>query len=176
MNEIQHIQLSAAKIVEEQSKDEVWREVISWVEQGQVLEKAETKDKAREVLVAFSMFDPEVFKMRGGVLMFMKAANRNRKGEVWWICLLESKVCSLCHQSDVGGHRGLEGTLNKFLKGCFMLSARKKICFLNGVCETCLTKEQGMPVRTGEHVPLLTGYPCRRQLGEIDICSQRRIV
>ena len=39
-------------------------------------EKAETRGKAREVLVALSMFNPEVFKMRDGVLMFTKAANR----------------------------------------------------------------------------------------------------
>ena len=57
-----------------------------------------------------------------------------------------------------GGHRGLEGTLNKFLKGLFMLLARQTIHFLNGGCDTYLTKEQSMPVRAGEHVPVLTGY------------------
>ena len=67
------------------------------------------------------------------------------------------EVWSLCHQSDVGGHRGLEGTLNKFLKGFFMQSARHKIHFLNGGCDTCLTKEQIISVRAVEHVPLLTG-------------------
>ena len=91
----------------------------------------------------------------------MKASSRNQMGEVWRICILESmvsQVWSLCHQSDVGGHRGLEGTLNKVLKGFFMLSARQKIHFLNGGCDTCLTKKQSMPVRVGEHVPLLTVY------------------
>ena len=39
-----------------------------------------------------------------------------------------------------------------------MLSARQKIHFLNGRCNTRLTKERSMPVRTGEHVPSLTGY------------------
>ena len=120
------------EIAEEQAKDEVWSEVISWVEQVRVPEKAETRGKARKVLVACSLFDPEVFKMRDRVLMFKKAANRNWMGEVWWICLPESillEVWSLCHQSDVGG---LEGSLNKFLKGFFMLSARQKIHFLNG--------------------------------------------
>ena len=53
-----------------------------------------------------------------------------------------SLVWSLCHQSDVGGHGGLEGTLNKFLKGFFMLSSRQKIHFLNGGCDTSLTKER----------------------------------
>ena len=39
-----------------------------------------------------------------------------------------------------------------------MLSARQKILFLNIVCDTCLTKERSMPVRTGEHVLPLTVY------------------
>ena len=93
--------------------------------------------------------------------MFTKAANKNRIGEVWQICLPESMVkelWSLCHESDLEGHRGLEGTLNKFLKGCFMLSVRQKLRFLNGGCDTCLTKERSMLVRTGEHNPSLTGY------------------
>ena len=81
-----------AEIAEELAKDEVWSEVISWVEQGRLPEKAETRGKAREVLVACSMLDPEVFKMRDKVLMFTKAANRNQIGEVWGICLSELMV------------------------------------------------------------------------------------
>ena len=72
------------------------------------------------------MFDPEVFKMKDEVLMFTKAANRNWIREVWRICLPESmvkEVWSLCHQINLGGLRGLEGTLKKFLKGFFLLSA-----------------------------------------------------
>ena len=48
--------------------------------------------------------------------------------------------------------------MNKFLNEFFLLSARQKISFLNGGCDTCLTKEWSMPVRTREHVPSLTGY------------------
>ena len=106
INEIQHIQRSMAEISAEQAKDEAWIEVISWVEQGHVPEKRETRGKAREVLVALSMFDPEVFKMKDRVLMFTKPANWKRIGEVWQICLPESmvtEVWSLCHQSDLGG-------------------------------------------------------------------------
>ena len=66
--------------------------MISWIEQEQLLKKMETRGKANEVLVAFFMFDPEVFKMKDGVLMFTKAANRNWIREVWRICLLESMV------------------------------------------------------------------------------------
>ena len=93
--------------------------------------------------------------------MFTKAANRNQTGEVGRICIPASmvrEVWSLCHQSDLGGHRGLEGTLNKFLQGFFMLSARPKLRFLNGGCDTCTVKERSMPVRTGVHIPSLTGY------------------
>ena len=56
--------------------------MISWIEQGQLPEKTETRGKAREVLVARSMFNPEVFKMMDGVLMFTKVANRNWIREV----------------------------------------------------------------------------------------------
>ena len=52
-------------------------------------EKAETRGITQEELVACSMFDPEVFKMRDGVLMLTKAASRNRLGYVWGICLME---------------------------------------------------------------------------------------
>ena len=93
VNEIQYIQCSMIEVAEEQAKNKVWR---------------------------------EVFRMKDRVLMFTKAANRNQIGEVWPICLLESmvtKVCSLCHQSHLGGHRVLDGTLNKFLKGFFLVSA-----------------------------------------------------
>ena len=93
--------------------------------------------------------------------MFTKVANKNRIGEVWGICLPESmvkEIWNLCHQSDIGGHRGLEGTLNKFLKGFFLLSTRQKLHFSNSRGDTCLTKEGSMLVRTGEHVPSLTGY------------------
>ena len=62
----------------QKNNDEVWSKVISWVEKGQLPEKAETKGKAREVLIACSIFYPAVFKMKDGVLMFTKAANRNQ--------------------------------------------------------------------------------------------------
>ena len=94
-NEIQLIQRSLIEIAEEQSKDKVWSQVISWVEKGQLPEKLETRGKAREVLVVCSMFNPEVFKMKDGVLKFTKAANRNWNGEVWRICLPESIVREL---------------------------------------------------------------------------------
>ena len=72
--------------------------------------KTKTRRKAREVLVEHSMFDPEIFKMKDEVLMFTKAANKNWRGEVWRICVPEfmiPEVWSLCHQSNLGDHKGL---------------------------------------------------------------------
>ena len=42
VNEIPHVQRSTAETADEKAKDEVWSEVISWVEQGLVREKAKT--------------------------------------------------------------------------------------------------------------------------------------
>ena len=47
VNEIQHSQRSMRKVVEEQAKDEVWSEVISWVEKGQLPKKAENRGKTQ---------------------------------------------------------------------------------------------------------------------------------
>ena len=135
--------------------------MISWIETGQLPEKAETWGKSREVAGARSIFDPELFKLVGGVLMYTKAANPHQDSGVGRICIPASmvkEVWSLCHQSDQGGHRGLEGTLNKFLKGFFMLSARTKLRFLNAGCDTCIVKERSVPARSGIHLPSLTGY------------------
>ena len=160
--------------------------MISWLEKGQLPEKAETRGKTREVLVARSIFNPAVFKMIDGVLMFTKAANRNQTGEVGRICIPAStvkKVWSLCHQSYLGEHRGLEGMLNKFLRGFFMLSARRKLRFLNEGCDICIVKERSMPIRTGVHMPSLTGYVGEKLYivlvslcEEIDTYSRRRMV
>ena len=54
VNEIQHIQRSLIEIAEEQAKDKVWSEVISWIEQGRLPEKVETRCEAREVSVGLS--------------------------------------------------------------------------------------------------------------------------
>ena len=92
VNEIQHMQGSLIEITKKKSKDKVWSKVISWIEKRHLLEKSETRVKAREVLVEYSMLNPEVLKMKDGVLMFTKAANKYWIGEVWQICLPESMV------------------------------------------------------------------------------------
>ena len=82
INEIQHIQQNLGEMAEEQAKDEVWSEVINWVKKGKLPNKVETHGKMKEVLPAHSIFDPSVFKIRDGVLMFTNSANRHQSGEV----------------------------------------------------------------------------------------------
>ena len=48
VNEIQHIQCSLIEISEEQAKDKVWSEVISWIEQGWLPEKAERRQEVKQ--------------------------------------------------------------------------------------------------------------------------------
>ena len=50
--------------------------------------------------MACSMFNPEVFKMKDGVLMFTKAGNKNWIREVWQKCLLKSMVEEVWKQSS----------------------------------------------------------------------------
>ena len=115
INEVQHIQRQLSEVAEEQANDEVWSEVIKWVRKGHALDKSEVRGKLMEFLVARSQFNPTLFKIRDGVLMYTKSENRNQTGEVGRICIPETmvkEVWSLCHQSDSGGYRGIDGTLH----------------------------------------------------------------
>ena len=48
INEVQHIQQQLSEVAEEQAKDEVWSEVISWVEKGQLPDKLDTRGRLRK--------------------------------------------------------------------------------------------------------------------------------
>ena len=129
------------------------------------------------------MFDPTVFKMKDGVLMFTKAANKNNVGEVGRICIPGSmvrEVWSLCHQSDMGGHRGLEGTLNKFLRGFFMVSPRQKLRFLNGGCDTCTYSQETEHASKDQNTrSILDGIRWRKAIRRLSVYvrySERKLI
>ena len=50
VNEIQHIQQNWGEITEEQAKDEVWKEVISWVEKGKLPDTWEDEGGSRSLI------------------------------------------------------------------------------------------------------------------------------
>ena len=122
--------------------------MFKWVKRGKAPEKVEIRVKMKEIQAPRSLFDPSVFKIRDGILIFTKSANCHQSGEVGRICIPKSmirEVLSLCHQCDLGGHRGLDGTLNKFLRGFFMFSPRDKLRYLNDGCDVCMVKERSIP-------------------------------
>ena len=60
------------------------------------------------------------------------------------------EVFKICHEGMAGGHRGVAGTLDKFQRTFFAMSACEKICRLVDRCNTCLVKR-------GPHVPRTVG-------------------
>ena len=51
------------------------------------------------------------------------------------------EVFKICHEGMAGGHRGMAGTLDKFQRTFFMMSAREKIRRLVDCCNMSLAKE-----------------------------------
>ena len=49
------------------------------------------------------------------------------------------ELFKICHEGVAGGHRGVAGTLDKFQRTFFTMSAREKIRRLVERCDTCLT-------------------------------------
>ena len=45
INEVQHVQRQLSEVAEEQAKDEVWSEVISWVEKGHMQKQEEGRER-----------------------------------------------------------------------------------------------------------------------------------
>ena len=63
----------------------------------------------------------------------------------------------ICHEGVAGGHRGLAGTLDKFQRTFFTMSAREKIRRLVDRFDTCLAKERSIQNKRGPHVPSTVG-------------------
>ena len=54
-------------------------------------------------------------------------------------------------------HEGVAGTLEKFQRTFFAMSAREKIRRLVDRCNTCLAKERSIQAKRGPHVPSTVG-------------------
>ena len=63
------------------------------------------------------------------------------------------EVFKICNEGVAGGHRGVAGTLDKFQRTFFTMSARKKIRRLVDRCNPCLAKERSIQTKRGPHVP-----------------------
>ena len=67
------------------------------------------------------------------------------------------EVFKICHKGVAGGHRGMAGTLDKFQRTFFAMSAREKIRRLVDRCNTFLAKERNIQAKRGPHVPSTVG-------------------
>ena len=67
------------------------------------------------------------------------------------------EVFKICHKGVAGGHRGMAGTLDKFQRTFFAMSAREKIRRLVDRCNTFLAKERNIQAKRGPHVPSKVG-------------------
>ena len=59
------------------------------------------------------------------------------------------EVFKICHEAMAGEHRGVAGTLDKFQRAFFTMSAHEKIRRLVDGCNTCLAKERSIQTREG---------------------------
>ena len=67
------------------------------------------------------------------------------------------EVFKICHEGMAGGHRGVAGTLDKFQRTFFAMSAHEKIHRLVDRCNTCLAKERSIQAKRGPHMPSTVG-------------------
>ena len=63
VNEVEFHQTSQEDVRRKQETDPVWKEVLKWVEKGEGPSFRELRGKEQEMLVACSLFSPELFQI-----------------------------------------------------------------------------------------------------------------
>ena len=138
-----------------QEEDVVWKEVIKWLLSGKVPKMQEVRGGIQEVI-----FNPTLFVMHNGILYYNWHTDPAKPYDALRVCVPAVKleeVFKICHEGVAGGHRGMAGTLDKFQRTFFAMSAREKIWRLVDRCNTCLTKERSIQAKRGPHVPSTVG-------------------
>ena len=136
-----------------QEEVEVWGEVIKWVVDGKV-------PKMQEVLSVRQIFNPTLFVLHIGILCYNRHTDPAKPYDALPVCVPAVKldeVFKVCHKGVAGGHRGVAGTLDKFQRTFFVMSAREKIRRLVDCCDTCLAKERSIKAKRGPHVHSTVG-------------------
>ena len=121
--------------------------MIKWVLDGKAPKLAEVRGKVQEVLTVRQLFNPVLIMLNNGVLCYNRHTDPTRTYDAKRICIPESKLreaFQICHEGLAAGHRGVNGTLDKFQRTFFTLSARDKIRRLVERCDVCLTKERSI--------------------------------
>ena len=143
-----------------QEEDEVWKEVIKWIENGKVPKMQEVRGGVQEVISVRPIFNPTLFVLHNGILCYNRHTDPAKPYDAVCVCVPTVKleeVFKICHEGVAGGHRGVAGTLDKFQRTFFVMSAREKIRRLMDRCNTCLAKERSIQAKRGPHVPTTVG-------------------
>ena len=145
-----------------QEVDEVWKEVIQWVTDGEVPKLSEVRGKVQEVLTLRQLFNPLLFVIHNGILCYNRHTDPTKPYDALRICVPEVKLketfqFQICHEGIMAGHTGVNGTLDKFQRTFFVVSACDKIRTLVNNCHICLSKERSMKNKMGPHVPSTVG-------------------
>ena len=106
-----------------QEEDEVWKEGIKWLLDGKVPKMQEVRGGIKEVLSVRQIFNPTLFVMHNGILCYNLHTDPANPYDVLCVCVPAVKleeVFKICHE-------GVAGTLDKFQRTFFKMSAREKI-------------------------------------------------
>ena len=88
----------------------------------------EVRGKIQEVISVRHIFNPTLFVLHNGIL-FITVTQIQPSHMMLYLCVPAVKleeVFKICHEGMAGGHRGVAGTLDKFQRTFFLMSAREK--------------------------------------------------
>ena len=101
-----------------------------------------------------------LFVIHNSVLCYNRHTDPTKPYDALCVCIPVVKVkktFQICHEGVSAGHRGVAGTLDKFQRTFFIMSAHDKIRRLVERCDICLETERSIKVKTGPHVPSTVG-------------------
>ena len=113
-----------------QERDEVWKEVIKWILEDKAPKMQELRRSVQEVLSVRQIFNPMLFVIHNGVLCYNRHTDPTKPYDALSICVPTVKVketFQICHEGVTARHRGVAGTLDKFQRTFFIMSACDKI-------------------------------------------------
>ena len=143
-----------------QEEDVVWKEVIKWTVDGKVPKMQEVRGGIQEVISVRQIFNSTLFVMHNGILCYNRHTDPAKPYDALRVCVPVVKleeVFKIFHEGMAGGHRGVAGTIDKFQRTFFAMSARGKIRRLVDRCNTCLTEERSIQTKRGPHVSSTVG-------------------
>ena len=98
--------------------------------------------------------------MHNGVLCYNRHTDPAKPCDTLHICtpaVKVNEVFKICHEGLTAGQSGVAGTLHKFQRTFFIMSAHEKIRKLVEPCDVCLAKERSIKVKRVPHEPSTVG-------------------